>query len=138
MFTRPKTSILGGQPSPKCVDLAVSQVHVTWVWHVRKTQDVWTWWITKSKVHDLTVNQVHVMWVQHVCQTQGTWTWWTTKSKVCGLGSQTSLHNVSLTCLPDPRRLDLVNNQVQSTWTWQSAKSKWCGPNLFSYNLINF
>ena len=53
VFVKPKVFRLGGQPRPKCVDLVVSQVHVTWVWHFCQTQDTWTWQMAKFKERGL-------------------------------------------------------------------------------------
>ena len=38
---------------PKCMNLAISQVHMTLVWHIYQTQGIWTWCTYKSKVRGL-------------------------------------------------------------------------------------
>ena len=103
MFSRPKIFRLGDQPDPKCMDLAGSQVHITWVWHVHQTQNAWIWQTIKSIVCELGwYAKSTITWVRHVCHIQVTWVLY-----VC----QTQVMRVWYVC----QTQDV--NQVQSTWT---------------------
>jgi hypothetical protein len=51
-----------------------------------------------------------VTWVWHTCHTEDAWTWHSVKSKI--------------TCMPDPRHVDIAVSQVQDGWMWQCGKSK--------------
>jgi len=74
------------------VDLEISQVHMTWVWHVYQIQGMWVWQTC----------QTQTMWTWNACQAKQRGSGILARPKYCVSGKLVSNpSNVDLICLPN-------------------------------------